>query len=177
MIRSITILTFILASALSFNAYAIDIFKKKVELGPLCTYEVARLKSDEEMKLPTVSGLVEAKGYRHSGGIEYSATYARYNKPGSVSGAIDGSIQSLRVANALVSGIRCYGSVVPRSTGQQCEANVTLGKKKYGLIFLVIRSLRHPQVLCTFQALYDKSREKYDKPKALDFVNSANMIE
>ncbi len=172
-ILAICILIYIFAG----NVQAFDVFMREVQLGPLCSYKMPRLKTDEEMQLPSYQGVIETKGFRHSGGIDYSGVYARYSSSANVSGSVKGIFQSIRSTKANVSGIKCYKSIVPNSIGQRCEANVAMGRKRFGLIVLVVKSKKHPQVLCTLQALYEKPREKYDRSKSLEIINSFKMRE
>lgn len=151
---------------------------RKINIGPLCSYEVPRLKTDSELNLPDDPTVLESKGYSHTGGIDYTAVYARYVNPANIRGSINGMFANIsNNTSATVSGVRCYESAVPNSSGMQCEADIKLGKDNRVMVVLVVRSREHPEISCSFSAFYDKKRSQYDRERALDLFRSVKVRE
>ncbi len=155
-----------------------DVFMRKVELGPLCSYEIPRLKTDSGLNLPNNPNVLESKGYSHSGGIDYTAVYARYSRSANIQGSISGMFANIKAStSANVSKPRCYESSVPNAIGMQCEADIKYGKDERVMVVLVVRSRKHPEVSCSFSAFYDKKRAQHDRDRALDLFRSVKVRE
>jgi hypothetical protein len=168
-------LQFVIAMLLSAHVQAFDVFMREVQIGPLCSYQIARLANDTELSFPPNSKVLESKGYDHG---DYTALYARYLGPADIRGAVNGMFASIMSnTNAVVSDIRCVNSSVPNAVGMQCEANIALGGIERVLVALVVRSLKHPDAMCQFSAFYDKQREQYDHEKALSFIATVEVLE
>jgi hypothetical protein len=178
MTRRLALFLFFLTSLASSNVLSFDVFMRKIDIGPLCSYEVPRLKNDSELNLPDDPAILESKGYSHTGGIDYTVVYARYVNPANIEGSINGMFANIAAnTSAIVSGVRCYESAVPNSTGMQCEGDIKLGKEDRVMVALVVRSRKHPEISCSFSAFYDKKREQYDRERALDLFRSVKVRE